>query len=94
MKNESLKAITEVLKPKMVINSIPPSAVQDTDIKTYLESIERYEQEILATSMKYIDDSIALFDQISSQDGVVPLTQQEDSSTPLELSPPITMRQL
>lgn len=94
MKNESLKAITEVQKPKMVINSIPPSAVQDTDIKTYLESIERYEQEILATSMKYIDDSIALFDQISSQDGVVPLTQQEDSSTPLELSPPITMRQL
>lgn len=94
MKNESLKAITEVLKPKMVINSLPPSAVQDTDIKTYLESIERYEQEILATSMKYIDDSIALLDQISSQDGVAPLTQQEDSSTPLELSPPITMRQL
>lgn len=94
MKNESLKAITEVLKPKMVINSLPPSAVQDTDIKTYLESIERYEQEILATSMKYIDDSIALLDQISSQDGVAPLTQQEESSTPLELSPPITMRQL
>lgn len=94
MKNENLKAITEVIKPKPLSTQMPPSIVQETDVNAYLESINRYEQELLATSMKYIDDSIALFDQISNQEGAKHLTRQEDSYTPNEVSPQLTTGQL
>jgi hypothetical protein len=96
MKDESLKAVTEVVKPKSVTNSLAAQPIfQAADIDDYLEKITHYEQELLTPSIQYIDDSIALLEQVDAKADVntsAPFTGQ-NTYTPVVFEPQLKMGQ-